>query len=134
MSSPLIYSFTEPIRPEALQRLFEQTTWAQGRDLLKIQQMLDNTHLTLGVWDDDKLIAFARAICDDVYRALIEDVVVDSRYRQQGIGSHMIVKLLKRLEHVERVALDCDPKLVTFYEKQGFKLKPSSSMQIIQST
>jgi len=133
MTTPLIFSFTEPIRPEILQELFDQTTWAKSRDPLDIQQMLDNTQLTLGVWDNEKLVGFARAVTDDIYRALIEDVVVDSNYRKQGIGTHMIHKMLKRLEHVEVIMLDCDPTLVSFYEQHQFQQKTSASMHIIQT-
>lgn len=96
--------------------------------------MLDNTQLTLGVWDEEQLIGFARVVTDDVYRAWIEDVVVDSAYRHQGVGTHMIHKMLKRLEHVELIMLDCDPALVSFYKQHQFEKKTSVSMQIIQKT
>jgi len=134
MSTPLIFSFTEPIRPEALQHLFQQTTWAKTRDLHKIQQMLDNTELKLGVWDNDKLVGFARVVTDDVYRAWIEDIVVDADYRKTGIGSHIVQKLLTRLEHVELIILDCEASLVPFYQRYQFQEKTGASMLLIQST
>ena len=128
MPEKFTFSFTEPINPEELQGLFKQTTWAKTRSPLDIQHMLDNSQLILGVWDDDKLVGFARVITDDIYRAWIEDVVVEKSYRRQGIGTHMLSKLLKRLEHIEDVILDCDPKIVPFYEKRGFKTKTAASM------
>lgn len=129
MTAPFIYSFTEPINPEDLQNLFQQTDWAQRRTPLDIQQMLDRSQLTLGVWDDDRLIGFVRVVTDDIYRAWIEDLVVDHNYRKQRIASHMLDKLLKRLEHIELVMVDCPPELKRFYAKSGFQSKTVSPMQ-----
>ena len=128
MPARYIYSFGEPINPEDLHRLLQQTDWAQMRDPLDIQYLLDHSQLTLGVWDEERLIAFARVITDDRYRALIDDVVVDSDYRGRGIASHMLDTLMKRLEHIEQVMLDCDVELTPFYAKFGFSQKKSPSM------
>ena len=128
MSTRYIFSFTEPIGPEQLMKLFEQTGWANARSPLDVQQMLDRCHFTLGVWDEDHLIGFARVITDDRYRALIDDVVVDSAYRGQGIASKMLEKLLNRMQHIEEVMLDCAPELEGFYGRFGFQSKESSSL------
>ena len=133
MTATYIFSFTEPISPEQLIKLFKQTDWANARDPLEIQQMLDRSHFTLGVWDEDHLIGFSRVITDDRYRALIDDVVVDSAYRGQGIASEMLDKMLKRMQHIEIVMLDCAPDLEGFYGRFGFKPKGGSSMEINNS-
>ena len=128
MPTRYISSFTEPINPEELHQLFQQTSWANERSPLDIQLMLDRSQITLGVWDEDRLIAFARVISDDMYRALIDDVVVDSAYRQRGIASQMLQKLLKRVEHIEQVMLDCGDELSGFYAQFGFAPKGGASM------
>lgn len=130
MPERFTFSFTEPINPEQLQALFQQTDWAKSRSPLDIQQMIDNSQLILGVWDDDQLVGFARVVTDDIYRAWIEDVIVDEAYRKHGIGSHMVQKLLKRLQHIENITLDCVPDLTPFYEKHGFTTKKVTSMQV----
>ena len=130
MSTKYIYSFTEPIRPEQLIKLFKQTDWANARSPLDVQQMLDHCHFTVGVWDEDRLIGFARVITDDRYRALIDDVVVDSAYRGQGIASEMLDKMLKRMQHIETIMLDCAPELENFYGRFGFEPKDCSSLEL----
>ena len=130
MPTRYIYSFTEPINPEELRRLLQQTSWAHTRGPLDIQQMLDRSQITLGVWDEDQLIAFARVITDDRYRALIDDVVVDSAYRDKGVASEMLRKILKRTEHIEIVMLDCGSELAGFYGKFGFERKDGASMEL----
>ena len=133
MPTRYIYSFTEPINPEELYHLLQQTHWADSRSPLDIQQMLDRSQITLGVWDEDRLIAFARVITDDLYRALLDDVVVSSAYRNRGIATQMLDKILKRTEHIEIVMLDCDAEMTGFYAKLGFKPKDVASMQLRNS-
>lgn len=130
MPTRYIYSFTEPINPEELRRLLLQTSWANKRGPLDIQQMLDRSQITLGVWHEDQLIGFSRVITDDLYRALIDDVVVDRAYRKQGVAAEMLEKILKRTQHVEIVMLDCDANLAGFYGKFGFKQKGGASMEL----
>ena len=130
MSQRHIYSFTEPIQPEALQSLLSQTEWANNRGPLEIQRMLDGSQITLGVWHEERLIGFSRVITDDCYRALIDDVVVDSAYRGQGIGSAMMKKLLLRTQHIEIVMLDCATATAPFYARFGFEVKGGRSMEL----
>lgn len=130
MPTRYIYSFTEPINPEELRHLLLQTSWANKRGPLDIQQMLDRSQITLGVWHEDQLIAFSRVITDDRYRALIDDVVVDSAYRKQGVASEMLERILKRTQHIEIVMLDCGAELAGFYGKFGFKQKGGASMEL----
>ena len=130
MPARYIYSFAEPINPEDLHSLLQQTSWADSRSPLDIQQMLDRSQITLGVWDQDQLIGFARVITDDLYRALIDDVVVDAAYRKQSIASDMLEKILKRTQHIELIMLDCDANLTGFYSKFGFASKGGASMEL----
>ena len=133
MPTRYIYSFSEPLNPEELYTLFQQTDWADTRTPLDIQLMLDRSQITLGVWDEDQLIGFARVITDDLYRAVIDDVVVDGAYRHQGVASQMLDKILKRTEHIEVVMLDCDHDLIGFYDQFGFAPKDSASLLLRNS-
>ena len=127
-SEAYIYSFTEPIDPEDLVILLRQTHWANKREAPDVQRMLNGSQITLGVWHEERLMAFSRVVTDDLYRAFIDDVIVDVEFRGQGIASTMLDKLLKRLQHVEQVMLDCDSEMASFYARFGFKHKGCSSM------
>lgn len=132
MATPYIYSFTEPVNAEELSELLKQTHWANDRSPLDVQKTLDHSQLTLGVWDDESLIGFCRVVTDDIYRALIDDVVVDKAYREQGIATTMLEKLLMRLQHIEIVMLDCAPHLCGFYARLGFVEKTDTSMMLVR--
>src|SRR4249919_1159802 len=101
MTTSLVYEFTSQIAVADLSRLFLQTGWAAKRSPDALETMLANTRVCLGVWDGDRLIGFARVITDDLYRAYVEDVIVDEAYRGQGIGAEIMRRLLERLAHVE---------------------------------
>ncbi len=128
MPTRYIYSFSEPLNPEDLFQLFQQTDWANDRTPLDIQLMLDRSQITLGAWDEDHLIGFARVITDDKYRAIIDDVVVDRAYRHRGVASRMLNKILARTQHIEAVMLDCGAELAGFYKEFGFEPKDCASL------
>lgn len=117
------YSFGRPIEPEQLQMLFRQTGWADDRTPDGIQRMLDATYLVLGAWEGDRLIGFVRAITDGIYRALIDDMVVEESRRGQGIGSELMKRLIERLREmeIEEVFLRCGGDVVPFYQRHGFE-------------
>ena len=115
------YSFDRQIEPGQLQGLLRQTGWANQRGIEGIQKMLQGTPLTLGAWEGDRLVGFARVVTDGIYRALIDDVVVEESKRGTGIGSELMRQLIERLTEVEEVFLHCGEQVVPFYEKHRFE-------------
>ena len=115
------YSFDREIELQQLQDLFRQTGWANRRSVEGIQQMLDGTPLTLGAWEGDRLVGFVRVITDGIYRALIDDVVVEQSKRGTGIGSELMQRITERLAEVEEVFLRCGEHVVPFYERHRFE-------------
>ena len=128
--STYLYEFNVNINEADLARLFAQTGWAAKRSPDAIRTLLANSPVSLCVWDGAHLIGFGRAVTDDVFRALIEDVVVDQAYRKQGIGAEIMRRLLERLDHVEEIVLNCEEHLIPFYERLGFKRTGMTYMNI----
>jgi predicted GNAT family N-acyltransferase len=125
-----IYRFTNQIDLADLQRLFAQTDWTAKRTPESLAKMLEQTPICMGVWDGDRLIGFARAVTDDLFRAFVEDVIVDEAYRGQGIGAEIMRRLLERLDHVEEITLNCHDHLVPFYGRLGFERAGLNYMHI----
>ena len=109
------------INPVELQHLFDQTDFASGRSPNGIARMIKHTTIHLSVWNDGRLVGFARVITDWIYRAVIDDVVVDKGYRGRGIGSQLIRGLGEELRDVEEVFFACAAAEVPFYEKLGYE-------------
>jgi predicted GNAT family N-acyltransferase len=130
MSSDVTYSFDRPIPPSALQALYQQTGWAANRSIEDIEKMLAGTKVTLGVWQGDQLVGFARAVTDDRFRAFIEDVVIAEHLRGHGLGAEMMAALMERLAHIEEIILSCQDHLIPFYERFGFRRVTHQFMNI----
>ncbi|MDR7073396.1 GNAT family N-acetyltransferase [Fictibacillus barbaricus] len=109
---------------EELTLLFKNEWWTQKRKAADIEQMLQNSNVVIGLIDasTDKLVGFARAITDTIYRAFIFDVIAHSEHRELGIGKILMDHLLNHplIKNVERVELYCPDRLTSYYEKFGF--------------
>jgi N-acetylglutamate synthase-like GNAT family acetyltransferase len=77
----------------------------------------------------DRLIGFARATSDGIYRATIWDVVIHPEYRGSGVGSNLLETVLShpRMKWVERVYLMTTHQQ-EFYEKIGFEPNTTTTM------
>ena len=76
---------------------------------------------SVGVWKDDVLIGFSRAISDGEFRAYVEDVVIHKDYQQLGVGTKLVSKLLEELSHIDVISLFCGDDLISFYKKNNFR-------------
>jgi ribosomal protein S18 acetylase RimI-like enzyme len=88
----------------------------------------------VGAWDGDRLVGFARALCDGHFDAYLEDVMVHEDYRCQGVGRRVVSLLLEQLEEIETVSLYCRAEVVRFYESSGCQRTPYVLMQRIESS
>jgi len=131
----LEFSFERPIEPEQLRRLMLQTGWGKKRTVDGLRIMLNSTPVKLGVWDNGHLVGFARAISDNVYRALIEDLVVDTALRGKGIGTTIMHKLVQELSCVEEVYLFTGKggQGMRIYARVGFHKTPYLSMRLLNA-
>ena len=71
MMDSLEFSFDRSVAAEDLHRLMFQSDWGHKRAADSLGTMLSQSTTRLGSWDDEKLVGFARAISDEVYRSVI---------------------------------------------------------------
>ena len=113
-----------------LQALFKLGAfWATERKIEDLNIAIENSEPVISVWDSQKLIGFARATSDGIYRATIWDVVIDPEYRGAGLGRKLVQTVLShpRVNRVERVYLTTTHQQ-SFYERIGFEVNSSSTM------
>ncbi|MGH8001437.1 MAG: GNAT family N-acetyltransferase [Brasilonema sp.] len=103
--------------------------WAKGRSIEDLGIAIANSEPIMTVWDGERLIGFARATSDGIYRATIWDVAIHPEYRGVGLGSKLVETVLShpRMNRVERVYLMTTHKH-RFYEKIGFQHNSTTTM------
>ena len=115
---------------EQLQRLFVKTAfWARSRTMEDLEIAVTNSNPVVTVWDGDRLMGFARATSDGIYRAAIWDVIVDPDYQGMGLGRKLVQTVLSHplVSKVERVYLTTTHQQ-SFYERIGFERNETTTM------
>ncbi|MBW4521343.1 MAG: GNAT family N-acetyltransferase [Scytolyngbya sp. HA4215-MV1] len=115
---------------QQLQKLFQVTAfWAQERGLEDLAVAIANSKPVVTAWDGDRLIGFARATSDGIYRATIWDVVIHPNYQGAGLGRKLVQTVLSHphMSRVERVYLMTTHQQ-HFYERIGFQSNTSTTM------
>lgn len=75
-----------------------------------------------------RVVGFVTAVTDNVLSAYIPLLEVLPAYREQGIGSELVRRILRKLDHLYMVDLLCDAELQPFYERMG--MRPATGMMI----
>jgi ribosomal protein S18 acetylase RimI-like enzyme len=113
-----------------LQSLFDEAAfWARNRSLEDWAIALSNSKPIVSVWDGDRLIGFARATSDGIYRATIWDVVIHPNYQGAGLGRKLVETVLTHphVNRVERVYLMTTHQQ-QFYQRIGFEENPTTTL------
>jgi predicted GNAT family N-acyltransferase len=113
-----------PKQVDQLVALYRGEWWTSGRKRADVERMLAGSDVVLALQKPGsrELVAFARALTDGVFKALVFDVIVNAAYRGLGIGGTIMDALLDHpaIEKVRHIELYCLPELVPFYRRWGF--------------
>lgn len=81
-----------------------------------------STHIWLAVNDGTgNVVGFITAISDGVSAAYIPHLEVIPDYKQQGIGSELVKRMLETLKNIYMVDLICDADVQPFYARLGMR-------------
>ena len=103
--------------------LMENEWWCRNRSLNDVHKIMETSNIVIGILDEDgKVIGFARVLTDYVYKALLFDVIIETSFRQSGLGKEMILYRLNLsvLNQVKSFELYCPERMTGFYENCGF--------------
>jgi ribosomal protein S18 acetylase RimI-like enzyme len=126
----------EDVDPHQLQALFNKSAfWAQDRKIEDLKIAIERSEPVISAFDSDRLIGFARATSDGIYRATIWDVVIDCDYQKLGLGRKLLETLLSHssMNRVERIYLNTTHQQ-SFYERIGFEQNTSTTMVFVGVT
>ena len=118
------------INLEQLQELFVLGAfWARNRRIEELKIAIANSNPVVTLWDNERVIGFARATSDGIYRAGIWDVVIHPDYRGRGLGCKLVETVLAHpmVNKVERVYLTTTNQQ-SFYQRIGFQPNSTTTM------
>lgn len=111
---------------EAVRQFLAANGWEKRvADAEKFYKMMENASRTVVAFEGEKVIGFARALCDDVSNGYIGTVAVAEDRRGQGIGRTLVEKLIgddKNITWVLRAGRGSE----AFWKKMGFTVSETA--------
>lgn len=118
------FSISKDIDIKQLEELYNDVGWsAYTQDLEVLKQAILQSLDVITVWNDDKLLGLIRAIGDGLTIVYIQDILVLNAYKNKGIASELLQRILNKYKNVrQKVLLTEEASGVRyFYEKNGFE-------------
>lgn len=106
-----------------IEKLYNDARWyAYTKDINLLYKAFKNSLKIYSAWDAEKLVGLLRLVGDGLTIIYIQDLLVLSSQRWQGIGSKLVKMCLEDYKEVRQKVLltDESPPLRNFYEKLGF--------------
>ena len=114
--------------------LTNNSSWGQKRNIKDLKKMLAGSSVVVSLWSNEKLIGFGRATTDEIFRAVLWDIVVEKKYQNSGLGKKIVHKLLmnpliSRVQRIYIMTTHCE----SFYDKIGFKVAANQKLMIYRN-
>jgi ribosomal protein S18 acetylase RimI-like enzyme len=90
------------------------------QDPSRFRTLLEHSERTVVAWDVDRVVGFARALCDGVSNGYLSMVAVAPDRRRQGIGRDLVRRLMRNDPGITLV-LRAAQEDAGFWEKLGFR-------------
>lgn len=111
---------------EAVRRFLAENGWQKRvADREKFQKMMENASRTVVAFDGERVIGFARALCDDVSNGYIGTVAVAEDFRRKGVGRELVTRLMGDDKHITWV-LRAGRGSENFWKKMGFQVSEAA--------
>lgn len=111
----------QPSEIEEARRLLAANGWGHRvADADLFRQLVSNSQKALVAVEGQKIVGFARAICDDLSNGYLSMVVVDPAHRRQGIGRALVCAVVGDNPLVTWVLRAGRSEGLPFFESLGF--------------
>nr|YP_010337488.1 GCN5-like N-acetyltransferase [Dixoniella grisea]UNJ17073.1 GCN5-like N-acetyltransferase [Dixoniella grisea] len=126
----LVFSMDKSVNIREYHQLCESVGW-ECPSIQKIYTAIQNSFLILSLFykkqETIQLIGFARVTSDQVFNAVIWDIVIHPNFQGQGLGKILIYHILDQLrsKNIVNIGLFADASVVSFYSNLGFIKDPN---------
>ena len=107
--------------------LLHTTYWAEKRDPEVIRKSIENS-IVFGVYSEDSLIGMARVITDFATTFYLADVIIDEKYRGNGIGKKLISTIVSDNRFSSLLGILVTRDAHGLYEHFGFRKECERAM------
>jgi GNAT superfamily N-acetyltransferase len=119
------YRTTPAVDTALLQQLFRAEEWNDAYDLDEVQFYLETALYVVTAWHEERLIGFGRLCGNGRLDVEISDVLVDTAYQGQGIGTEIVRRLYQEITRLDPYYIQVTPidaRSIHLYAKFGFTL------------
>ena len=101
-------------------------------DPLLVERIIAGSHCFMVASEGDEVVGMGRAISDRASDAYIQDLTVKETYREMGVGTEIVKRILIRLEEdgIKWIGLIAERNSHGFYEHFGYRIMPDSMPMI----
>ena len=99
-------------------------------NIKQLEKAIENSMITIGIYENNKIVAMGRLVGDYTFKALLSDIIVKPEYQGKGYGKTVVLKILEMAKENMNVGdilcIEGSPTKgnLEFYKKCGFKYKP----------
>ncbi len=97
-----------------------ESYWGRGRPRERIERAIAGSRRVLGLYRDNELVGFARAVSDGAIIAYLADVYVLSAHRGRGLGLALVSEMIDGCEQWDARWLLHTADAQGLYAKLGF--------------
>lgn len=102
------------------------------KDDEKLIRSFDNSLYIMGAFDDNKLVGFIRCVGDAEHILVVQDLIVEPEYQQQGIGTYLFKMIMQKYSEVRMFMVVTDIEdLVDNKFYQSFNMKKLEDMNMV---
>ncbi|WP_165040366.1 GNAT family N-acetyltransferase [Dysgonomonas sp. ZJ709] len=105
--------------------LYESTGWnnSEGKTKEELYNAIEKSWYIISAFADNNLIGFGRVISDGYLHAFIVDLIILPEYKQQGIGTEILNRLVDQIKSagINDIQLFCAKEKKEFYLKNNFE-------------
>ncbi|CEO06123.1 GNAT family N-acetyltransferase [Paraclostridium sordellii] len=118
---------------EEIKDIYKKESWnAYLKDDEKLIRAFDNSLYTMGAFDNCKLVGFIRCVGDGEHILVVQDLIVEPKYQQRGIGTYLFKTIMQKYSNVRMFMVVTDLADIVdnkFYK--SFNLKKLEDMNMV---
>ena len=128
----ITYKDIKTFQEKDLKDLFTSVGWVSANYSDRLVKALANSGTVISAWDGDLLVGLINLLDDGELTAYAHYLLIRPEYQHKGIGKELLIRVKEKYKNYLYLVLIAENKeVISFYEKQGFRITEGSSPMMI---